>query len=232
MLQLDGVSAGYGPVEALRDVSLEVADGALVCVLGANGAGKSSTLKTVSGLLRPQRGRVLFNGRDITRLSPDARVALGIAHCPEGRRVFSRLSVEQNLRVGGHRLPAREVTAGIDQSLAVFPALSALLTQRAGNLSGGEQQMLAIARALMSKPRLLLLDEPSLGLAPAMIAQVFATIAAVSAAGTSVLLVEQNVTKALSAASFGYVLAGGRVEIAAPASELVGSERLRAAYLG
>lgn len=232
MLQLDGVTAGYGPVEALRDVSLEVADGALVCVLGANGAGKSSTLKIVSGLLRPQRGRVLFEGRDITPLSPNARVALGIAHCPEGRRVFSRLSVEQNLRVGGHRLSAREVTAGIDQSLTVFPALSALMGQRAGSLSGGEQQMLAIARALMSKPRLLLLDEPSLGLAPVMITQVFATIAEVSAAGTSVLLVEQNVTKALTAASYGYVLANGRVDIAGPAAELVGSERLRAAYLG
>lgn len=232
MLELDGVSAGYGPVEALRGVSLEVADAALVCVLGANGAGKSSTLKTVSGLLRPERGRVLLDGQDITRLTPDARVARGVAHCPEGRRVFGRLSVEQNLRVGAHRLPAREVAAGIERAVELFPALSALLGRRAGSLSGGEQQMLAIARALMSKPRLLLLDEPSLGLAPLVIAQVFSTIAAVRASGTSVLLVEQNVTQALKVASFGYVLSGGRVELRGPAAELAGSERLRAAYLG
>lgn len=232
MLELQQVSAGYGPVEALREVSLQVPTGSLVCVLGANGAGKSTTLKTVSGLVRPRRGRVLLDGEDITALPPHLRLRRGVAHCPEGRRVFTPLTVVDNLRLGGHSLSARDLAAGVERAVGLFPALEPLLGRRAGNLSGGEQQMLAIARSLMTRPRLLLLDEPSLGLAPLIIQQVFRTIEEVCRSGTSVLLVEQNVSQALKIANFGYVLVTGRVEMSGPAAELAGSARLRQAYLG
>lgn len=232
MLELQQVSAGYGPVEALREVSLQVPTGSLVCVLGANGAGKSTTLKTVSGLVRPRRGRVLLDGQDITALPPHLRLRRGVAHCPEGRRVFAPLTVVDNLRLGGHSLSSRDLAAGVERAVGLFPALAPLLGRRAGNLSGGEQQMLAIARSLMTRPRLLLLDEPSLGLAPLIIQQVFRTIEEVCRSGTSVLLVEQNVSQALKIANFGYVLVTGRVEMSGPAPELAGSARLRQAYLG
>lgn len=232
MLRMADVSCGYGPVVALRGVSFEVSEGSLVCLLGANGAGKSSTLKAISGLVRPLSGHIIFDGHDITRLPPSRRVGLGISHCPEGRRIFANLTVLENLRLGGHRLSRARLGSGVEEALTVFPALQRLLGRQGGLLSGGEQQMLAIARALMSRPRLLLLDEPSLGLAPMMAEQVFQKITEINRQGTTVLLVEQNATMALRLAQWGIVLAGGGVDVQGPAPELLVSDRVRQAYLG
>jgi branched-chain amino acid transport system ATP-binding protein len=232
LLRIEDLTCGYGPVLAVRDISFEVAEGSVACVLGANGAGKSTTLKAVSGLIRPARGQVIFDGRDITRLPASRRVALGISHCPEGRRIFANLTVLDNLRLGGYRLRRAQLSAAVEQALAVFPALGRLLDRRGGLLSGGEQQMLALARALMTRPRLLLLDEPSLGLAPMVTAQVFDALADVNRQGTTVLLVEQNATKALELARWGVVLAGGTIELQGPAAELLASDQVKEAYLG
>jgi branched-chain amino acid transport system ATP-binding protein len=232
LLKVTDLSCGYGPVLAVRDVSFAVADGAIVCVLGANGAGKSTTLKAVSGLVRPAQGTIVLDGRDITRLSASRRVSLGISHCPEGRRIFASLTVRENLRLGGHRLGRASLAAAVDQALSVFPALSRLLDRRGGLLSGGEQQMLAIARAIMTRPRLLLLDEPSLGLAPMAAEQVFDTLVGINREGTTILLVEQNATMALRLARWGIVLANGAIELQGRAAELLASDRVRQAYLG
>jgi len=232
LLKVTDLTCGYGPVLAVRDVSFEVGEGAIVCVLGANGAGKSTTLKAVSGLVRPARGTVVLDGRDITRLPTSRRVGLGISHCPEGRRIFASLTVRENLRLGGHRLGRAALAAAVDQALSVFPALGRLLDRRGGLLSGGEQQMLAIARAIMTRPRLLLLDEPSLGLAPLAAEQVFATLTEINRDGTTILLVEQNATMALRLARWGIVLVNGVVDLQGPAAELLASDRVQRAYLG
>ena len=231
MLRLEDVHCSYGPVLAVRGVSLGAPAGSLVCILGVNGAGKSTTLKAVAGVVRPRRGRVWLDGDDVTRLSAPARVAAGIAWCPEGRRVFPDFTVEENLSVGGHLLSRRVLAERQARALELFPALAERRRQRAGSLSGGEQQMLALGRALMTAPRLLLLDEPSLGLAPLLVDQLLRTIRTICDAGTTVVLVEQT-SRALQVADHAYVLAGGRVEIDAPAAEARKGDWLRRAYLG
>ena len=232
LLKVTDLTCGYGPVLAVRDVSFEVEEGAIACVLGANGAGKSTTLKAVSGLVRPAQGTVVLGGRDITRLPTSRRAGLGVSHCPEGRRIFASLTVRENLRLGGHRLGRASLAAAVDRALTVFPALTRLLDRRGGLLSGGEQQMLAIARAIMTRPRLLLLDEPSLGLAPMAAGQVFATLDEINREGTTILLVEQNATMALQLAQWGIVLVNGAIDLQGPAAELLASDRVRQAYLG
>lgn len=232
LLEITDLDCNYGAVRAVRDASFEVEKGSIFCILGANGAGKSTSLKAISGLIRPVRGRVLYDGRDITRLPAARRVALGITHCPEGRRVFANLSVKENLRLGGHRLRRSELAEAMDRVLAVFPQLEVLLDRRGGLLSGGEQQILAIGRAIMVRPRLLLLDEPSLGLAPQMTQQVFSSLAEINSLGTTILLVEQNATMALGIAQHGVVLVNGAVDVSGRADELLATDRVRLAYLG
>ena len=232
LLRIENLNAWYGESHILHGVELVVNEGEVVTLLGRNGAGKSTTLKAVSGLVRPAGGTIVLDGRDITRLSASRRVSLGISHCPEGRRIFASLTVRENLRLGGHRLGRASLAAAVDQALSVFPALSRLLDRRGGLLSGGEQQMLAIARAIMTRPRLLLLDEPSLGLAPMAAEQVFDTLVGINREGTTILLVEQNATMALRLARWGIVLANGAIELHGPAAERLASDRVRQAYLG
>ena len=202
-----------------------------MCVLGANGAGKSTTLKAIAGLVRPWKGRVTLDGRDVTRLDAARKLALGIALAPEGRRIFADFSVRDNLRIGGHLVSRREVESRIQAALELFPLLGQRADQQGGSLSGGEQQMLAIARALMTQPTVLLLDEPSLGLSPIATRQIFEAVAHIRERGTTTVLVEQN-SLALSVADHGYVLSHGRTDFEGPAQELFGDERLRRAYLG
>jgi branched-chain amino acid transport system ATP-binding protein len=231
MLALEAVSAGYGRVAALHGVSLEVRRGELCCLLGANGAGKSTTLKTISGLLAPRSGRIVFDGEPISGLAAPAIVRRGIAHCPEGRRVFPYLTVEENLRIGAWT--RRDgVTADLDAVFAHFPILAERRRQSAGTLSGGEQQMLAIGRALMSRPRLLLLDEPSLGLAPAAVEATFRIVGDIRDRGTTVLMVEQNAYAALRMADRAYVMETGRITLAGAARDLLRDEHVKRAYLG
>jgi branched-chain amino acid transport system ATP-binding protein len=232
VLRLDALDVYYGEVHALRGVALEVRDGEIVTLLGNNGAGKSTTLKTISGLLVPRRGAVVFDGRPLTGVPAHAVVARGIAHVPEGRRIFNRLSVRENLTMGAYLRTDADVGADLDRAFALFPRLKERVTQVAGTLSGGEQQMLAIARALMARPRLLLLDEPSMGLAPVLVEQIFATIDSINRQGTTILLVEQNAAMALSIAHRGYVLETGAVVLSGTASELGENADVRRAYLG
>jgi branched-chain amino acid transport system ATP-binding protein len=232
MLRLEGVRAGYGPIEALRGLDLEVRQGELVCLLGANGAGKSSTLRAISGLLRPRGGRIVFEGRDIHQLEPAAILRAGIAHCPEGRRVFPHLTVTENLAMGAYVRRDREIAQDLDRVCAHFPILAERRSQAAGTLSGGEQQMLAIGRALMARPRLILFDEPSLGLAPTVVESTFAIIQDIRRAGTTVLMVEQNAYLALRMADRGYVMETGRIVLHGPAGALLRDDHVRAAYLG
>lgn len=231
MLTVEGLSCSYGPVQALSDVSIEVPAGSLVAILGANGAGKSTLLKAVAGLVRPDTGTVTVDGTAVTSLAPDRRLKLGVALCPEGRRIFPDFTVGDNLRVGAHLLPKGQLDERVDAALALFPALRSRLSQPAGSLSGGEQQMVAIGRALMTRPRLLLLDEPSLGLAPLITHQVFEAVSGLRSQGLTVLLVEQH-RGALRYADYAYVLRRGRVSMAGPAEEILGDEELRRAYLG
>jgi branched-chain amino acid transport system ATP-binding protein len=228
MLKLEDVHAGYGRVPVLHGVSLEVAPGEVVAVLGANGAGKSTTLKTISGILHPSRGSVRFDGHDISRADPGTIVRMGLLHCPEGRQVFPDLTVRENLAMGGYARGRRDPGAVLE----TFPALRDRLGQAAGTLSGGEQQMLAIGRSLMGEPRLLMLDEPSLGLAPMIVEWIFEIIAGFRKQGVSVLLVEQNAALALSVADRAYILAHGEVRHVGLAAELRESEAVRRAYLG
>jgi branched-chain amino acid transport system ATP-binding protein len=233
VLRLEGVRAAYGPVEALRGIDLEVRAGELVCLLGANGAGKSSTLRAISGLVRPTAGRIVFEDRAITGAEPAAVLAAGIAHCPEGRRVFPHLSVEENLAMGAYvRRDRAAVAQDLERVCAHFPILGERRDQAAGTLSGGEQQMLAIGRALMARPRLILFDEPSLGLAPTVVETVFAIIDGIRRDGTTVLMVEQNAYMALQLASRAYVMETGRITLEGPAQELVNDPHVRHAYLG
>ena len=230
MLEVTDVVTRYGAVEALRGVSLSVRAGELVCLLGANGAGKSTLLKSIVGLLPPARGRVVFEGVDVTGRSPDVILRAGIALVPERRRVFGALSVRDNLLLGGYAQPRAD--AGLEEVQQLFPVLRARARQLAGTLSGGEQQMLAIGRALMGRPRLLLCDEPSLGLAPLVTQEIMRLLAALPARGTTVLLVEQNAGMALRIAQRGYVLETGMITLEGPAADLLGNAELKAAYLG
>ena len=232
VLDVEDVGVTYGQRRALEGVSLSVREGEIVTLLGANGSGKSTTLRTISGLVRPHRGRIRYRGRDLRGLSADAIVAAGIGHVPEGRDVFGDFSVRENLLVGAHTAPRRDVEARLAAAYAAFPVLRERQAQRAGTLSGGEQQMLAIARALMARPRLLLLDEPSLGLAPRLVREIFRVIERINRDGVSVLLVEQNARRALAVAARGYVLETGRVAVAGASAELAADPRIRAAYLG
>jgi len=233
VLRLEALRAGYGPIEALRGLDLEVRDGELVCLLGANGAGKSSTLRAISGLLRARSGRIVFGEREIHGLPPSAILRAGIAHCPEGRRVFPHLTVQENLMMGAY---VRDDRAGIAEDIkhvcAHFPILAERRRQAAGTLSGGEQQMLAIARALMARPRLILFDEPSLGLAPTVVETMFGIIADIRRTGTTVLMVEQNAYLALQMADRGYVMETGRIVLHGAARDLLHDDHVRAAYLG
>jgi branched-chain amino acid transport system ATP-binding protein len=232
VLRLEGLTCAYGPIVAVRDLNLRANDGTIVCLLGPNGAGKSTTLKAIAGLVGLRRGRIWFAGRDITHAAPPQRVELGIALCPEGRRVFPEFTVEENLRIGGYRLGGRDVAAGIARAVELFPRLGERLRQRAATLSGGEQQMLAIARSLMSRPKLLLLDEPSLGLAPIIVHQIFDRIAAVRREGTTVVLVEQNANMALRVADYAYVLARGRVALEGAPGAVSAGGAVERSYLG
>jgi branched-chain amino acid transport system ATP-binding protein len=232
MLEVEGLSVSYGQRRALEGVSLRVAEGEIVTLLGANGSGKSTTLRAISGLVRPQRGRVVFRGEDVGRWRADRIVAAGIGHVPEGREIFVDFSVRDNLLAGAHLVARREIDARLQAAWTLFPTLRERQAQRAGTLSGGEQQMLAIARALMTRPRLLLLDEPSLGLAPRLTREIFRVIERINATGVTVLLVEQNARRALAVAARGYVLETGRVALSGPSAQLVNDPRIRAAYLG
>jgi len=232
VLSLEGVRAAYGAIEALRGVDLEVRGGELVCLLGTNGAGKSSTLRAISGLLHPHGGRIVFDGRDVTCLEPAAVLRAGIAHCPEGRRVFPHLTVEENLAMGAYIRRDVDVSRDLARVSEHFPILAERRRQMAGTLSGGEQQILAIARALMSRPRLILFDEPSLGLAPTIVETTFAVIAGIRRAGTTVLMVEQNASLALRMADRAYVMETGRIVLEGPAAALLEDARVKAAYLG
>jgi branched-chain amino acid transport system ATP-binding protein len=233
ILQLANVESNYGPVQALRGVSLAVEEGKIVTVLGANGAGKTTTLKTISGIIDPLKGQVKFRGRDIQGHSPDAIVRGGIVHVPEGREVFPLLSVEDNLRMGAFtRHDADGVAQDMEAVYGYFPILRERRAQEAGQLSGGQQQMLAIGRSLMARPALLLLDEPSLGLAPIVVDQIFELLERLRREGTTILLVEQNVHRALEIADRAYVLASGRVESHGEAAALRASAEIERAYLG
>jgi branched-chain amino acid transport system ATP-binding protein len=233
LLQLRSVHTWYGHIHALKDVSLEVHAGEIVTLIGANGAGKSTTLRTISALTRPRSGEVLFGGAAIHRLAPHEVVARGIGHVPEGRRIFPRLTVEENLEMGAYRekRPAI-VRARRDEVFELFPRLAERRRQSGGTLSGGEQQMLAIGRALMQDPELLLLDEPTLGLAPVLVETIFETIQQLNRRGKTLLLVEQNAWHALQIAHRAYVLQTGEITLEGPAAELAGNPQVRAAYLG
>ncbi len=231
-LEIEDLSVAYGKRRALERVSLRVQAGAIVTLLGANGSGKSTMLRTISGLVRPHEGRILYEGRDITRWAPDAIVAAGVSHVAEGRDIFPEFTVLENLLAGAHTAPRHAVAERLERATALFPVLAERRRQRGGTLSGGEQQMLAIARALMAEPRLLLLDEPSLGLAPLLCREIFRTVRRINAAGVTVLLVEQNAGRALRLAQSAYVLETGRVALAGPSVALAADPRIRAAYLG
>jgi branched-chain amino acid transport system ATP-binding protein len=233
MLRLEGVYAGYGRAPVLSDVSVEVGQGDLVCLVGANGAGKSTTLKTISGLVRPSAGRIVFDGREIQGWKPQDILRAGIAHCPEGRRVFPHLTVRENLEMGAYvREDTGGVAADLERVLAHFPVLAERRRQAAGTLSGGEQQMLAIGRALMARPRLILFDEPSLGLAPTVVETTFRIIGEIQKDGTTVFMVEQNAYMALRMATRAYVMETGRITLHGPARALLDDEHVKRAYLG
>ena len=232
MLRLEGLDVYYGEIHALRGVGLEVREREIVALLGNNGAGKSTTLKTVSGLLRPRRGTVSFENGPLTGVAAHDIVARGIAHVPEGRRIFNRLTVRENLAMGAYLRDDGGVAGDLERVFELFPRLKERIAQVAGTLSGGEQQMLAIGRALMASPRLLLLDEPSMGLAPVLVEQIFATIDSINRQGTTILLVEQNAAMALSIAHRGYVLETGTIVLAGSAAELADNTDVRRAYLG
>lgn len=233
MLEINDLSVNYGGIKALQQVSLRVETGEIVTLIGANGAGKTTTLKTISRLLTAKTGRIIYQGQDITHLPPHEIVKRGIAHSPEGRRILARQTVLTNLQLGAYTRSDRlGVKSDIEEQWQLFPRLSERREQLAGTLSGGEQQMLAIARALMSRPKLLLLDEPSLGLAPQIVREIFSIIRQLNESGVTILLVEQNANLALETANRGYVLEAGRLTIAGKAGDLLRDERVKQAYLG
>jgi branched-chain amino acid transport system ATP-binding protein len=233
VLELDDIHVYYGSIHALKGVSLTVGPGEIVTLIGANGAGKSTTLRAINGLNRPRQGAIKFEGRDITSAPPHAIVKGGIAQSPEGRRLFPRMSVTENLEMGAFQRSDKEnFAADMERVFELFPRLHERRSQHAGTMSGGEQQMCAIGRALMARPKLLLLDEPSMGLAPIFVDRIFETIVAVNQEGTPVLLVEQNALMALEVARRAYVMETGRIALEGPASELKTNEKVRATYLG
>jgi branched-chain amino acid transport system ATP-binding protein len=233
LLELDGVEAAYGRIRALRGVSLAVDKGEIVALIGSNGAGKTTTLRTVSGLMHPAAGRITFDGHDITHEPPDRIVQLGLCQSPEGRRLFARMTVLDNLRMGAYtRTDGAEIKADQDRVFELFPRLKERRNQIAGTLSGGEQQMCAMGRALMAKPKLLMLDEPSLGLSPLLVEAIFEIVRDINSKGTPVLLVEQNAHKALEVANRGYVLETGQIVQTGTGQELLESDDVQRAYLG
>ncbi len=232
LLTVDNMNVYYGVIHAIKDVSFEVDEGEIVTLIGANGAGKSTTLKTVSGLLRSKTGSIVFEGQDIGSAAPHKLVAHGLAHVPEGRRVFLQMTVEENLEMGAYTQKSGNVSGHLARVYELFPRLKERRKQIAGTLSGGEQQMLAMGRALMSDPKLMMLDEPSMGLAPILVDQIFSIIKDLHKAGTTILLVEQNAQMALSVADRGYVLETGKIVKSAPAKELLADPAVKAAYLG
>jgi branched-chain amino acid transport system ATP-binding protein len=232
MLSIKGLRSGYGKIEVLHDVALDVAQGQIVTLIGANGAGKTTLLKTISGLLRPSAGSITFEGKSIVRYPPHKIVELGISHVPEGRAILKRMTVIDNLRMGAYVRNDSEIAEDIEAALARFPLLSERRLQIAGTLSGGEQQMLAIGRALVARPRLLLFDEPSLGLAPKIVSQIFLTLRELKNEGKTILLVEQNARQALRAADDGYVLERGRIIYSGSGEELLNMPEVQRTYLG
>ena len=235
LLELKNVSSAYGSVEALRGITLHVDAGEVVTLLGANGAGKSTTLRTISGLIEPTTGEIWFEGHRIDRMSPEQIVRLGISHVPEGRRIFPGLTVRENIMLGATSrgtLTRRVMADDVEKMFAIFPDIKRFENSLGWTLSGGQQQMLAVARGLMAMPKLLLLDEPSLGLAPVIVQQLFATIREIHALGTTILLVEQNAHMALSVAARGYVLETGTLKVEGTPAQLLDNEEVRAAYLG
>jgi branched-chain amino acid transport system ATP-binding protein len=233
ILEVDDLHVYYGAIHALKGVSLRVQEGEIVTLIGANGAGKSTTLRAINGINKPRQGRIRFQGQDITGSAPHTIVKGGIAQSPEGRRLFPRMSVTENLEMGAFQRTDRENFADdMERVFELFPRLKERRTQKAGTMSGGEQQMCAIGRALMARPRLLLLDEPSMGLAPIFVERIFETVVEVNKQGTPVLLVEQNALMALDVASRGYVMETGRIALEGPAAELKTNEQVRATYLG
>ena len=233
MIQLSGVSASYGTVPAIRDIDIEVGEGEAVGLLGANGAGKSTTLRAISGLVRPRTGRITFMGQDLAAIPPYRITELGIAHVPEGRQVFPEMTVQENLEMGSYAPRAKaERARSLDLVYGIFPRLAERRRQLAGTMSGGEQQMLAVGRGMMLRPRLLMLDEPSLGLAPVMCDVTFEKISEIHKMGTAVLLVEQNVSRALSLVRRAYVLEGGTITLQGSSAELANNAQVQAAYLG
>ena len=232
MLKVEDLHVYYGSIHAIKGISFEVSEGEIVTLIGANGAGKSTTLNTITGLLKPKSGSVTFEDHNIVGVPAHKIVSHGLALCPEGRRVFLQMTVQENLEMGGFTRPSGEISASIDDVYARFPRLKERYKQTAGTLSGGEQQMLAMGRALMSKPKLLMLDEPSMGLAPILVEQIFDIVKELHQAGTTILLVEQNAQMALSVADRAYVLETGTVSMSGSAKELLTDERVQKAYLG
>ncbi len=233
MLEIKDLEVYYGMIQAIKGISFEVNEGEVIALIGANGAGKTTTLHTITGLLSPKKGSVLFNGTDITKIPAHKIVSLGMAHVPEGRRVFSQMTVYQNLKMGAYtRSDKFEIEQTLETVYKRFPRLEERKNQIAGTLSGGEQQMLAMGRALMSQPKIILMDEPSMGLSPIYVNEIFDIIQSVSASGTTVLLVEQNAKKALSIADRAYVLETGKIVMEGKADVLMNDESIKAAYLG
>ncbi len=232
LLKVDDIHVYYGSIHAIKGISFEVNEGEIVTLIGANGAGKSTTLNTVSGLLKPRSGMITFEGKGIVGIGASRIVGLGMALCPEGRRVFQQMTVRENLEMGGFSRPKEEIPGSLENVFQRFPRLKEREKQIAGTLSGGEQQMLAMGRALMSKPKLLMLDEPSMGLAPILVEQIFDIIKELHAAGTTILLVEQNAQMALSIADRAYVLGTGKITISGSAKDVLEDDRVREAYLG
>jgi len=233
LLQVENLHVAYGAIRALQGISFHIDEGEIVTLIGANGAGKSTTLRTISGLLRPTEGDIRFKGQSITKIAAENIVKLGISQVPEGRQIFSKLTVRENLEMGAYtRRDKREIAESLERVFTSFPRLKERLNQLGGTLSGGEQQMLAMGRGLMSKPSLLLLDEPSMGLAPILVEEIFNIIQTINAQGTSILLVEQNAAMALSIAHRGYVLETGNIVLEGKAQALLNNRQVQAAYLG
>ena len=232
LLQVEDINVYYGAIHAIKGISFEVYPDEIVTLIGANGAGKSTTLNTIAGLLRPRSGRIILEGKDLATIPASRIVSQGMALCPEGRRIFQQMTVRENLEMGGYTRPKSEIPASLEEMFTRFPRLKEREKQIAGTLSGGEQQMLAMARALMSKPKLLMLDEPSMGLAPILVEQIFDIIKELHEAGVTILLVEQNAQMALSIADRAYVLETGRIAMTGEASALLKNDDVRKAYLG